>query len=301
MNLCIKAVFTLVFSLPGLMPLLAQPAVPSGRLSAMIPIPTGAFLMGSPDHERFRRIDETQHYVQILRPFALQSTEVTQSQWEFVRLWAIRNGYNDLPIQTPRPETTSDRQYPVTHVSWFDAVKWLNAKSEMEELPPIYKSDGVVLRNGRPKSVSADLNLTGYRLPTESEFEFSSRAKTSTEFYTGPRSQSHPYPLDPLLDQAAWYWGNSDSQTQPVGQKRPNSYGLYDTIGNVWEWCHDWYGPYPKDWVSDPEGPPDGSTRVFRGGGWQEFARTCRVANRAGDDPGFSSMHLGFRPARSIP
>ena len=127
----------------------------------------------------------------------------------------------------------------------------------------------------------------GFRLPTEAEWEYACRAESVTRFNTGDD--------DSVLDRAGWHGGNSGNTTHPVGQKAPNSWGLYDMHGNVWEWCQDWKGDYSADSVTDPEGSSEGSDRVLRGGSWYGAPRYCRSAIRDGDGPTVASIHVGFR------
>ena len=103
------------------------------------------------------------------------------------------------------------------------------------------------------------------------------------------------------LGEMGWYGSNSGDETHPVGQKKPNAWGLYDMHGNVWEWCQDWYGSYPTSPTSDPTGPSSGSYRVYRGGSWGNDAQHCRSANRDGDTPDFRYGDLGFRPVLASP
>ena len=110
------------------------------------------------------------------------------------------------------------------------------------------------------------------RLPTEAEWEYAARAGS-----TGARYGD--------LDSVAWYKGNSGKSTHTVGKKKPNAWGLYDMLGNVWEWCHDWKGDYPSGAVKDPTGPQAGLYRVSRGGSWCRYARDVRAASRRGDAP----------------
>ncbi len=126
-----------------------------------------------------------------------------------------------------------------------------------------------------------------YRLPTEAEWEYACRAGTTSSFYTGEG--------DAALDQAGWYSGNSGNTTHPVGQKKPNAWGLYDMHGNVWQWCSDWYGDYPQGDATDPQGPDGGTARVLRGGAWYYDPRFCRCAYRDGGAPDYRNGYFGFR------
>jgi formylglycine-generating enzyme required for sulfatase activity len=131
-----------------------------------------------------------------------------------------------------------------------------------------------------------------YRLLTEAEWEYACRAGSATRYSFGDD--------EPLLGDYAWYSENAESKTHPVGEKKPNAWGLYDLHGNVWEWVQDWYGDYSKESQTNPSGPEQGSGRVFRGGSWGRGAGACRSASRYGNDPGYRSGHLGFRLARRV-
>ncbi len=125
-----------------------------------------------------------------------------------------------------------------------------------------------------------------WRLPTEAEWEYTARAETA-----GARHGE--------LDTIAWHDGNSGGETHPVKQKAANAWGLYDMIGNVWEWCSDWQEGYPSTAVIDPAGATSGNIRVRRGGSWGYKAQTCRSAYRCGLVPGACTGLLGFRPVLS--
>jgi formylglycine-generating enzyme required for sulfatase activity len=260
-------------------------------------IPAGSFTMGSPEDEPGRSSDETQHTVTLTRAFYLQTTVVTKAQWDAVRAHGPARGYTDLPAGRNGYEGDASGTHPVTEVNWYDAVKWLNLMSELDGLTPCYTVGGAVMQTGTATPLCNFL-ANGYRLPTESEWEYACRAGTTTAFYSGPITYTGSSPLDPNLDLIGWYGGNSGSNTHPVGQKQPNAWGLYDMSGNVWEWCWDWYSTYPAT-VTDPTGPSSGSVRVCRGGGFGIYARGCRSADRS-----FSPLHsqgsdIGFRSARS--
>jgi formylglycine-generating enzyme required for sulfatase activity len=286
-----------VFPFIGLLATVSANAVSAPE---MVRIPTGTFLMGSPETEPFRARYEKQHFVKITRSYAIQVTEVTKAQWDAMRDWALDNGYPDLPQGLAGSGKNTGPDHPVSEVSWFDCAKWLNAWSEREGRVPVYTAGGTVYREGSTDQLETDLEANGYRLPTEAEWEYACRALTRGPFYTGPIAYIGPTPLDLNLDACAWYWGNSLSSSHPIGLKKPNAFGLYDMIGNVSEWCHDWFGPYPAGPALNPSGPSSGNARVFRGGSWQEFPRNCRAATRMADDPGLRLYNLGFRPALTL-
>jgi formylglycine-generating enzyme required for sulfatase activity len=154
---------------------------------------------------------------------------------------------------------------PVDTVSWFDAQAFIAQLNKVE---------------GRKK----------YRLPTEAEWEYACRAGSTTRFCFGNYS--------PELEEYAWYIANSERTTHPVGQKRPNAWGLYDMHGNVWEWCQDWSGDYPEGPISDPTGAASGQARVLRGGTWLSDTDYLRSAGRVGFSPDFRYHLIGFRLAR---
>ena len=135
--------------------------------------------------------------------------------------------------------------------------------------------------------------LTGkrFRLPTESEWEYAVRG--------GKRSNHTQYSGGSMIDDVAWHEGNSGSKTHPVKTKKPNELGLYDMSGNVWEWCQDWYVSYSSNAQTNPTGPDSGSSRVFRGGSWDNYEWCCRSSNRGYDSPGNRIYDLGFRLALS--
>ncbi|MFI7078570.1 formylglycine-generating enzyme family protein [Micromonospora sp. NPDC049903] len=165
------------------------------------------------------------------------------------------------------PCAPDERRRPMETVSWWDTVRFCNARSEADGLRSAYRIDG--------EDVEWDTGADGYRLPTEAEWEHACRAGTEGPRY-GP------------LDEIAWYRGNSGERLHDVGGKRPNAWGLYDMLGNVWDWCWDVY---------DPE--VYGTYRVLRGGGWFDEQWSCRASVRRRSHPSYAIDDVGFRLARS--
>jgi len=229
----------------------------------LVLIPKGTFMMGSPESEEGRKENETQHEVTISEDYYLGVYEVTQAQYEKVM------GKNPSSFQGAKVGN-ENADLPVENVSWDDTVEFCKKLSDLPE----EKKAGRV-----------------YRLPTEAEWEYACRAGGVTAYSFGESSES--------LGDYAWFDENSNGQTHPVGQKKPNAWGLYDMLGNVWEWCSDWYDEYPKGAVSDPTGPIKGSFRVLRGGGWDGGAALCRSAYRFRGVPSVRFNFLGFRVALS--
>ena len=254
-----------------------------------VTINAGTFQMGSPSSEICRSNDETQHQVTLTHKFEIQSTEVTQAQFTSLM------GYN------PSNFSSCGGTCPLEKVNWYEAAAYANALSAQVGKAKCYKC------TGSGKSVSCTeatayagkkvYTCPGYRLPTEAEWEFAYRAGTSTAFYNGGITSCSS--KDANLEKIGWYYQNSSSTTHPVGQKTPNTWGLYDMAGNVWEWCHDWYGSYPSSSVSDPVGPT-GSSRVLRGGSRDRDPNNVRAANRDYYSPAGRLNDIGFRCTRTI-
>ena len=247
-------------------------------------IPAGDFLMGSPDLDKKAFDNEKpQHRVRITRPFYLGVYEVAQQEYETVMgrnpSWFSATGkYKD------RLAGQDTRRHPVESVSWNDAITFCNKLSEREGLRLYYRS-GVEEPSGGD----------GYRLPTEAEWEYACLRGSTTRYSFGDDAAS--------LGEFAWYDGNPGSQTHPVGQKRPNAFGLYDMHGNVWEWCWDGYEEryYANSPTDDPLGPSQAADRVDRGGSWDNDPRDARSANRDGARRATGTAAWGFASPESRP
>ena len=230
----------------------------------LVLIPKGTFQMGSPIEEDGAGDDKAQHQVTISKDYYLGVYEVTQALYEKVM------GSNPSYFQKRVIHKGDSSMYPVEYVSWEHAVEFCKKLSDLPE----EKKAGRV-----------------YRLPTDAEWEYACRAGSKSAYSFGESSKS--------LGDYAWFDGNSNNQTHPVGEKKANAWGLYDMHGNVWEWCSDWYGDYPKGAVSDPVGPREGSFRVIRGGCWGIGAASCRSAFRRRGKPSDCDYYFGFRVALS--
>ncbi len=222
-------------------------------------IPPGTFLMGSPENEPGRNPDEFQHEVTLTRPFYMGIHEVTVGQF---RAFVKETGHKADPRSLEDPTFAQADDLPVVYVSWLDAVafcEWLSKKEGKK-----------------------------YALPTEAQWEYSCRAGTTTRYFFEEKE----------LNEHAWFGEKSGNKTQPVGQKKPNTWGLHDIAGNVYEWTGDWYGKgyYEKSPREDPAGPGTGINRVIRDGGFAPNLEFLRSANRYSiRGPSYRSQYIGFR------
>jgi formylglycine-generating enzyme required for sulfatase activity len=257
-----------------------------------VKVPKGSFWMGSPKSEVGRCKNETRHRVTLTNSYLMKATEVTKEEFSGVM------GYDPSYYHRGRVRRA------VNQVTWHEAAKYCNRVSQLVALSGCYdcKGRGPKVKCTGKTTYASIHKCPGVRLPTEAEWEYAARAGTSTATYNGnlKRGQLDIEKANPVLDPIAWYAGNA-VVTSEVGQKKPNAWGLYDMLGNVCEWCHDWY----KDRLSrrpvvDPEGPKTGKMKVYRGGSFAVYPRFIRAANRDGAVPDLDGRYGGFRTVVSF-
>jgi sulfatase modifying factor 1 len=268
-------------------------------------IPAGSFQMGDAtgvgyDNER------PVHTVNV-SAFYMGKYEVTKELWDSVRAWGLNNGYTDLAVGASK-----GANHPVHSISWYDIVKWCNSRSEKDGAIPCYTVGEATYKAGERNDVVCNWAASGYRLPTEAEWEKAARGGLSGKYFPWGDTISH--------SRANFYNGGSEDYetgttgfhptwshnddgnwpySSPVGIFAPNGYGLYDMAGNMCEWCWDRFGSYGAGAQTDPRGASAGSSRVYRGGSWYSGALICRAANRYDFLPDGRGDDFGFRLARS--
>lgn len=293
-------------------------AVDTGIPEGFVAVPPGTFVMGSPTTEAGRGNVEVQHQVTLTRGIYVQVAEVTNRQFVDLIQWAYDHGYvtaTSVRVSDNLDGSTTalvemgaadaemsfsngsfsclNPDHPVKYISWYGAAAYCDWLSMRSGLSRAYDHATWVCNGYDP------YGAVGYRLPTEAEWEYACRAGSVTAFANGPIMYPvNCSPLDPVLNQLGWYCGNVGNWSMPVVRRGPNGWNLYDMHGNVSEWCNDWYEPYGGV-ATDPTGPITGTARVFRGGSWDAFARSCRSAPRYSSVPIATGNNIGFRPVLS--
>jgi formylglycine-generating enzyme required for sulfatase activity len=235
----------------------------------MVSIPAGQFTMGSNDGP----IDTKPAHQVKVDGFLMDQNEITQEVYQ--------------KVMGANPSRRKNPKNPVEQVTWSAAVKFCNARSIQEGLVPCYDMN----------TWKCDFAASGYRLPTEAEWEYACRAGGPGRYFFGEGADE--------LKSFAWFEANSEAKPHPVGQRRPNGWGLYDMAGNVWEWCNDYYGVkyYKESPAENPRGPAEGEKRVLRGGAWSSSPANCTSWVRNCDEAGTTDVCLtmdsnGFRCVR---
>ncbi len=252
--------------------------------------------IGSRSDEVGRKQDETLHQVEFTRPFAICQSEVTVDLWEAFQVETDRkDGYFK--------EHSTKPNVPVCGPTWYTSIlfcRWLSSRSGLQESEQCYVDPTLVPANEQieladgsrfPREWPLRPEKLALRLPTEAEWERACRAGMQTAFYFGNDST--------LLGEYAWWNGNSKRLSYPAGTTKPNLRGMYDMHGNIFEWCHDWYGEFPT--TRDPVGAKDGTDRIVRGGGWFNSAVISRCSARHHEQPSYRVYYSGCRIARTLP
>ena len=212
--------------------------------------------------------------------------------------WGFQNGFS-----WKNPGFKQTDIDPVVGISWFDAIAYLNWLSQREGLEPVYSCSGIVNIKYFPAGwnqtqdtpIEMDMNATGYRLPTEAEWEFVAR--------DGEDGKNYQFSGSNKIQEVAWYWDNSKMRTHPIGDKKPNGLGIYDMSGNAYQWCWDWYSEeyYSISPIDNPLGPISGSLKSIRGGSWRHFMDNASVYFRSNEgNPLAHDTGFGFRLAQTI-
>jgi formylglycine-generating enzyme required for sulfatase activity len=271
-------------------------------------IPQGAFTMG----DSLDGDSNAPTRTVTLDAFYMGKYEVTKAEWDEVRTWGLSNGYSDLAAGSGKASN-----HPVQSITWYMMVKWCNARSQKEGLTPAYYTNDAqttIYKTGSVNMTNAQVkwSASGYRLPTEAEWEKAARGGLSGKRFPWGDTISHSqanyfansvYSYDSsgsVNNFHPTYATESWPYTSPVGAFAANGYGLFDMTGNVWEWCWDWYGTYAAGSQTNPRGTTSGTYRVCRGGGSDYGADDCRVAVRGGTGPTDAGGHIGFRVLRSL-
>jgi formylglycine-generating enzyme required for sulfatase activity len=244
------------------------PAVPSGETTDassaksnapdMVQIPGGKFIMGDKDE-----VDAPPHEI-VVSAFLMDARLVTQDLYQ--------------KIMGTNPSRWKGGTNPVEQLRWSDAAKFCNKRSEAEGLQPCYDV----------QTLKCNFDANGYRLPTEAEWEYACRAGTTTAYFFGDSPAK--------LGDYAWFQKNAGGHTRPVGQKKPNPWGLFDMTGNVWEWCNDFYKVdyYQESPRENPRGPNETGKMVLRGGAFKFSDENCRSGYRYNESPGSADVCFGY-------
>ena len=254
----------------------------------LVLIKSGTFQMGNINGG----IDEKPVHTITLESFIIGRYPVTQNEYEEIMgnnpsIFQVKRVIEQGSLGIARKvEKITAPMNPVENVTWYNAVEFCNRKSMKDGLTPCYS-------NSTGIEPICDFKASGYRLPTEAEWEYAAGSGSNSRTkWAGTNNERN-------LGNYAWYSPNSKTETHEVGTKKANSLGIYDMSGNVWEWCWDWEANYISGSLTNPKGPSSGSYRVLRGGSWSNRANICRVATRHKCGPDQSYQSHGFRVLRT--
>lgn len=260
------------------------PPIPDGMV--FIALKDSSFTMGS---DNGSSNEEPVHVVKFTHDLWIDSTEVTQYMYDIILSDSIY-GYKNYSSPNWNQDDGIGDSIPAYFVNWYDAALFCNILSKIRKKDTVYIYDFIIGIPGNDCeliNIDIDYSKTGYRLPTEAEWEYVCGAGDTTTYFWGSNGSN--------ADDYCWYGSNSGYIVQGVAQKSPNKLSLYDMSGNLWEWCNDNYGSYSSDTLTDPSGPESGNYKVKRGGAWNLNSYYLRTTARNSSTPTSADIYIGFR------